>query len=161
MGGFKGMSHTHPKEAHHVKKGCYVMLKDRPCKIVEVKTSKTGKHGHAKCNITGLDILTGKKYNEVHPGHKGLRAFDQCKKEYDVMNIEDGVLELLDPETSDCVSLPCNKDDETFQDLLKKFQDPEANADSFYQVVVTIAPTGPSGSEKLQAVLSEVKVGKD
>merc|ERR1712080_329747 len=161
MGGFKGMSHTHPKEAHHVKKGCYVMLKDRPCKIVEVKTSKTGKHGHAKCNITGLDILTGKKYNEVHPGHKGLRAFDQCKKEFDVIDINSETIFLLDPETSEQEELARTKgnDTELVQEMHKKFT--ALKDDAFLTVVITLAPYGPAGSEKLDAVVSEWKEGKD
>ena len=31
-------------------------------KIIEISVSKTGKHGHAKAAITGIDIFTG-KYN--------------------------------------------------------------------------------------------------
>ncbi|CAL1298010.1 unnamed protein product [Larinioides sclopetarius] len=30
------------------------MLKARPCKIMEMSTSKTGKHGHAKVSIFSL-----------------------------------------------------------------------------------------------------------
>ena len=33
---------------------------NRPCKIVEMSTSKTGKHGHAKVHMVALDIFTGK-----------------------------------------------------------------------------------------------------
>lgn len=29
--------------------------------MINVSTSKTGKHGHAKCNFTATDIFTGKK----------------------------------------------------------------------------------------------------
>ena len=32
---------------------------NRPCKIVEMSTSKTGKHGHAKVHLVALDIFTG------------------------------------------------------------------------------------------------------
>lgn len=37
------------------------MINDRPCRVVEVTTSKPGKHGHAKANITAIDIFNGKK----------------------------------------------------------------------------------------------------
>ena len=31
-------------------------LSDRPCKIVDMSTSKTGKHGHAKVHLVGIDV---------------------------------------------------------------------------------------------------------
>ncbi len=37
------------------------MIKGRPCKIVEMSTSKTGKHGHAKVNMVAIDIFTGEQ----------------------------------------------------------------------------------------------------
>ncbi len=77
---------TTPIDAHSCKKGTYVMLKGCPCKIVDVKVSKTGKHGHAKCNITGIDCLTGKKCNEVHPGHIVLGGFDLQRRELEVLS---------------------------------------------------------------------------
>ena len=40
-------------------------LKEKPCKIIDITTSKTGKHGHAKANITGIDIFTGKKVMDI------------------------------------------------------------------------------------------------
>jgi len=76
-----------PIEAHHVKKNKYVMLKGKPCKIVDVKTSKTGKHGHMKVNITGMDVLTGKKYNDVQPGHANFTEFKIDKAEYQLLDI--------------------------------------------------------------------------
>jgi translation elongation factor P/translation initiation factor 5A len=36
-----------------------VSRQNRPCKIVEMSTSKTGKHGHAKVHMVALDIFTG------------------------------------------------------------------------------------------------------
>jgi translation initiation factor 5A len=76
-----------PIEAHDVKKGKHVMLKGRPCKVMDVKTSKTGKHGHMKCNITGIDVLTAKKYNDVVPGHANMIEFKLEKNEYQLIDI--------------------------------------------------------------------------
>ena len=62
-----GASDVFPSEAGQIKKGGYIMIKGRPCKVVNVSTSKTGKHGHAKANFTAIDIFNGKKVEDVVP----------------------------------------------------------------------------------------------
>merc|ERR1712106_999169 len=46
-----GASETYPMEAGQIRKGGHIMIKGSPCKVLDVSTSKTGKHGHAKCHF--------------------------------------------------------------------------------------------------------------
>merc|ERR1711939_639809 len=62
-----GSSDTYPTQAGELRKGSHVMIKGHPCKVAEISTSKTGKHGHAKAHIVALDIFTGKKYEDLCP----------------------------------------------------------------------------------------------
>eukprot|EP00341_Mesodinium_pulex_P013724 CAMPEP_0116948070 /NCGR_PEP_ID=MMETSP0467-20121206/38083_1 /TAXON_ID=283647 /ORGANISM="Mesodinium pulex, Strain SPMC105" /LENGTH=160 /DNA_ID=CAMNT_0004632411 /DNA_START=47 /DNA_END=526 /DNA_ORIENTATION=+ len=84
-----GASETYPIRAGEVKKGHYLVIKGFPCKVIELTTSKTGKHGHAKANITALDIFTNKKYEEICPTSHNMTAPNVTKTEYTIMDIND------------------------------------------------------------------------
>merc|ERR1711964_825022 len=113
-GGDAGAADTVPKQAGDFRKGGYAMLKGHPCKVVEISTSKTGKHGHAKCHITGLDIFTGKKCEDLCPASHNMSCPVVGKSEYTVMDVaEDGALSLLTDggEPKDDLNLPGGNDD--------------------------------------------------
>jgi hypothetical protein len=72
-----------------VTKGDYVLLEGFPCKIVAARFSKTGKHGHLKAHLTGIDIMTGKKYTWAGPGDASLKRFKPDRREYILVDAEE------------------------------------------------------------------------
>lgn len=91
-----GASLTYPQQCSALRKGGHVMIKGRPCKIVEMSTSKTGKHGHAKVHLVALDIFTGKKLEDICPSTHNMDVPNVIRKEYSLLNIEDNFLSLMD-----------------------------------------------------------------
>jgi translation initiation factor 5A len=104
-----GSSHTYPMEAGQIRKGGFIMIKGRPCKVSDVSTSKTGKHGHAKCHFVANDIFTGKKVEDLVPaGHTTSVPFVK-KEEYQCIDVdEDDFVTLLtaDGDTRSDIKLP-------------------------------------------------------
>ena len=62
----------------------------RPCKIVEMSTSKTGKHGHAKVHMVALDIFTNKKYEDICPSTHNMDVPNVSRKDYQLIDVDDG-----------------------------------------------------------------------
>lgn len=119
-----GASTTYPSEAGQIRKGGHIVIKDRPCKVIDVSTSKTGKHGHAKNRFVAIDLFTGKKVEDIVPSTHTTRVPFVTRNEYTVLDIdEDGALSLMDDssEQKDDVNLP--PDDKLAEDIKEAFDD--------------------------------------
>lgn len=81
-----GASTTYPQQCSALRKNGHVVIKNRPCKIVEMTTSKTGKHGHAKVHIVALDIFTGKKLEDLSPSTHNMDVPNVSRKEYQLVS---------------------------------------------------------------------------
>merc|ERR1711970_414206 len=87
--GDSGASETYPQQCSALRKGGFVMIKNRPCKIVDMSTSKTGKHGHAKVHLVALDIFTGKKLEDICPSTHNMNVPIVTRKDYQLLDITD------------------------------------------------------------------------
>src|SRR5436190_21820321 len=94
------------KHASDVKMGMYVILTttssttDNPCKINNISVAKTGKHGHMKVSLSGVDLITNKNINWTVPGHNGIITFNPIKKLYQIVDVEEDNVECLDENTN-------------------------------------------------------------
>ncbi|KAF1374634.1 hypothetical protein PFLUV_G00231150 [Perca fluviatilis] len=122
--GDSGASSTYPQQCSALRKNGYVMIKERPCKIVEMSTSKTGKHGHAKVHLVGIDVFTQKKLEDICPSTHNMDVPNVTRKDYQVIDVSEGYLSLMDDggNTREDLKLP---DNELGKEIEKRFDNGE------------------------------------
>lgn len=92
-------SYCYPQQANTLKINKYVLIKDRPCKIIDYHAVKDGKHGHAKVTILGVDVFTGKKIEYCTPASSNVHIPEIKRIEYEYIDKQDDYLVLMDQET--------------------------------------------------------------
>eukprot|EP01147_Barroeca_monosierra_P001103 gene1103-4331_t len=144
MEGQSNASDTIPAQCSTLRKNGYVMIKGKPCKIVDMSTSKTGKHGHAKVNLTGIDIFTGKKYEDMSPSTHNMDVPVIKRTDWQLIDIDGEYLSLLDDNGETREDLKrSDVDEEVLKDITAKY---EAGEDMMVTVLAAV------GQEKIVAV---------
>ncbi|KCV68938.1 translation initiation factor eIF-5A [Fonticula alba] len=92
---------TYPVQCSALRKNGLVIIKDRPCKITDMSTHKTGKHGGAKVNMTAVDIFTGRKYEESAMSTMNMDVPFVTRTEYTLLDIADGYYHLINTDTNE------------------------------------------------------------
>lgn len=82
--------------------------------VADVSTSKTGKHGHAKCVFVGIDIFTGKKMEDLTPSSHNCDVPHVSRTDFTLLDVsDDGFVSLMDEngDTKDDLTLPKGTDE--------------------------------------------------
>lgn len=74
-----------------------------------MSTSKTGKHGHAKCHFVATDIFTQKKLEELCPASHNAEVPHVSRADYTLLDVtDDGFVSLMNDagDTKEDLTLP-------------------------------------------------------
>ena len=93
-------------EVRELKENKYILLDDEPCKIVEITTSKPGKHGEAKARIVAIGVFDNTKRSVVYPTKHKIKVPMIEKKTAQVLSITQTEGLFMDMETFEQFSIP-------------------------------------------------------
>nr|XP_039257697.1 eukaryotic translation initiation factor 5A-1-like [Styela clava] len=118
-----GAAEVTPIQCSALRKNGHVMIKNVPCKIVEMSTSKTGKHGHAKVHMVAIGVFDKKKYEDICPSTHNMNVpviktttytlvgIDEDDERVDVMDATGTTLDFKLPEDIKAKDLKSAMDD--------------------------------------------------
>jgi len=113
-------------EATAVKTGTNIIIDGMPCTVRNIDISKTGKHGHSKCRVEAVGIITGQKKVFVVPGHEKIEVPLVEKRKAQVLSIGDkvSVMDLENFETIE-IALPEELKDQIQENSTVEYWDVE------------------------------------
>ena len=93
------------QEVRELKEGRYMLIDEEPCKIINISTSKPGKHGEAKANIDAVGIFDKKKRSVVFPVKHRVQVPMIDKRKAQILAVGGNEVQLMDLETFENFSL--------------------------------------------------------
>jgi len=94
------------QEVRELKEGRYMLIDGEPCKIINISTSKPGKHGEAKSNIDAVGIFDNRKRNIVHPVKHKVQVPMIDKRKAQILSISGDEVQLMDLDNYETFQLP-------------------------------------------------------
>lgn len=85
--------------AKELKVGKYLLVDDIPCRIVNIESSKPGKHGSAKMRITAIGIFTNQKKTVLTPGDADVEVPIIDRKTVQIMSVSGNNAQVMDQKT--------------------------------------------------------------
>lgn len=103
-------------DATQAKTGTNIFLEGEPFTIKKSDISKTGKHGHAKCRIEAVHMISGNKKVFVVPGHDKFEVPIVNKNKAQVLSKSDRKASVMDLESFETLEIDV-PDEEVFDSL--------------------------------------------
>ena len=94
------------QEVRELRVNRYMIIDDEPCRIVEMTTSKPGKHGEAKARIVAIGVFDNQKRSTVHPVKHKVQVPMIDKRQAQVLALMGSEVQLMDMETYETFNLP-------------------------------------------------------
>lgn len=91
--------------AKELRVGRYVLIDDIPCKVVEIVSSKPGKHGSAKMRITGIGVFEGQKKTLLSPGDADVDMPIIERKNVQIMSVNGTNAQVMDQQSYEVYDL--------------------------------------------------------
>lgn len=92
-------------DAGSLKPGRYILINDVPCVIKNIETSRTGKHGHAKCRIEAISLINDEKKIVIMPAHDKVDVPVVDKRTAQVLSIQGDTANVMDMENYETFNL--------------------------------------------------------
>ena len=93
-----------------LKQGSYVLFDNIPCVVKSIQTSRTGKHGHAKCRVEAIGMINSQKIIKIMPAHDKVDVPLIDKKSAQVLSISGDTANVMDMETYETFDLKISED---------------------------------------------------
>ena len=91
--------------AKELKEGKYVIIEDRPCRIVNIDSAKPGKHGAAKMRVTGIGVFDGQKKQLLVPSDADVEVPIIDRLNAQVVSVSGKTAQLMDTTTYEVFEL--------------------------------------------------------
>jgi translation initiation factor 5A len=98
------------QQIRELKVGRYMVIDDEPCKIVDLTTSKPGKHGEAKARIVAVGMFDGAKRSVVYPVTHKVQVPMIDKRNAQVVSIQNEEVQLMDMENFEMFTLKIDEE---------------------------------------------------
>ena len=91
--------------AKELKEGKYVIIEDIPCRIVNIDSSKPGKHGAAKMRVTGIGVFDSQKKMLLVPSDADVEVPIIERQTAQVVAVNGNTAQLMDTTTYEVFEL--------------------------------------------------------